>query len=130
MVKQALARPGTRGLLAGMVVAGIAIGLGIGLLDRVEVPEWAKILLAIVPAFTLSAALVSRLRGVFTSEGVERTIWVEASASAFFATILAALTWASLESWAGAPKLSMWAVWLFGFGVWAVLAVILRRRLT
>ena len=61
---------------------------------------------------------------------LDRLIVSESTSLAFFATMLAALTYGLLESFIDAPRLTAWTTWMFGMGSWVVLTHVFRRKLT
>jgi hypothetical protein len=80
-----------------------------------------------------SAALVVAMGLAYQAaagrEGIDREVLFRSASFAFVATLLAAVTYALLESLAGAPRLSMWAVWTFGMLTWAAATGVYRRRM-
>ena len=82
--------------------------------------------LAAVPAVAFLPA--GPLRQV-QREGVERHVLLRSASAAFFATMAAALAYGLLEAFAGVAPLSAW--WCYGLGMssWAVVSLVLGRRL-
>lgn len=61
------------------------------------------------------------------SNELDRFLFSESSSIAFFATMLAVLTYGLLEALVAAPRLSAWTAWMFGMSAWALVTVWLRR---
>ncbi len=61
---------------------------------------------------------------------LDRVLFTEGTSLAFFVTMIAALTYGLLEAWVDAPRLSAWTTWAVGMGSWAVLSLVLRRRVS
>jgi hypothetical protein len=82
--------------------------------------------LAAVPAvaFLLAGPLRQLQR-----ESVERQVLLQSASAAFFATISAALAYGLLEAFAGLSPLSAWWLYGLGMGSWAVVSLVLGRRL-
>jgi hypothetical protein len=87
---------------------------------------WVGAVLAIPSIVCAVAAITVQARGVRRREGVERVEYVETTSVAFIATMLSALAYGFLQSWAGAPHLSAFWVWFYGMGVWGVLTILRR----
>lgn len=82
--------------------------------------------LAAVPA--VAFLLAGPLRQV-QREGVERQVLLQSASAAFFATMSAALAYGLLEAFAGLSPLSAWWLYGLGMGSWAVVSLVLGRRL-
>ena len=106
------------------------IGLSalLGSLHHHHPSAWLAGLLCLPAAVLGGYAVVHRFHEVRAGEGLESHVQTESAALAFLATVLAALTYALLEDFAHAPRLSMWAVWTFGLASWLAAKVILRYR--
>lgn len=94
---------------------------------RAEV-EWLGPLLAVGAGGALAVAMVWAVKTARRQEGVERAVFHESGAIAFILTIVGAAIYALFEAFADAPKLSMWAVWGFGWAVYTVVSGVLRHR--
>jgi hypothetical protein len=88
---------------------------------------WVGALLAVPPIAAVVYALAVQASGIRSREGIERSAYLESTSIAFVATMLSALTYGFLESWAGAPKLSAFWVWFYGMGLWAVVSTLWKR---
>jgi hypothetical protein len=105
----------------------VLVAVGSVLAKREPQPREA---LTAVTIATMAAAIglvVSLVRLGRASKELERLLFAEATSIAFFVTMMAAITYALAETWLGAPKQSMWLVWLVGMWTWALLAILLRR---
>jgi hypothetical protein len=82
---------------------------------------------------TIVAALLSvgvAIRRARRTDELDRLIVSESTSLAFFATMLAVLTYGLLESFIDAPRLTAWNTWMFGMSSWIVLTFVFRRKLT
>jgi hypothetical protein len=112
---------------AGLYVAATDIGIGARELEDARWAMW------IVAAATIAGGLIfmrSVVRSVRSEKELEKVINTDATSIAFFAVMLAALTYALLETYVDLPRISMWLVWSVGMGTWAVMSFVVRRRLT
>ena len=112
---------------AGLYIAATDIGIGVRELGNVRWAIW------IVAAATIAAGLIfmrSVVRYVRSEKELEKVISTDATSIAFFAVMLSALTYALLETYLDLPRVSMWLVWSFGMGTWAVMSFVVRRRFT
>lgn len=75
-----------------------------------------------------AAGMVLVVQAVRGSQELERLISFESTSIAFFATMIAAVTYALLESWLDLPSLSAWFVFAFGMGSWILADRIFNRR--
>jgi hypothetical protein len=91
-------------------------------------PKGALIGIAIATIGTALAGLGFFIRAGRRSTELERLLFAESTSTAFFVTMLFALTWSLLEAWIDAPKLSMWVVWSVGMFSWGVLSGVFKRR--
>jgi hypothetical protein len=57
-------------------------------------------------------------------------VFLRSAAFSFFATVLAAMSYAMFEALDGAPHLSMWTVWTFGMLTWAASTAVVKARLS
>lgn len=85
-------------------------------------------LLALPGAAAAGYAVISQIRHVNRRDGIERHMQAEALGLAFLLTMLGALTYGLLETYARLPHLSMWFVWGFGMSAWGLASLLLRRR--
>ena len=92
-------------------------------------PAGVAVLLALLPPALVIALIVGELRRVHASEGVERLLYTESSALAFWVVIATALIYGWLEPVLHAPRLSMVFVVLYGLLARALLTKIGSRRL-
>ena len=88
---------------------------------------WVGALLAVPPIAAVVYALAVQASGIRRREGIERSAYLESTSIAFVATMLSALTYGFLESWAGAPKLSAFWFWFYGMGLWSVVSTLWKR---
>jgi hypothetical protein len=126
-----------RALSSAVVSRPLAIGMGIYaallvsavvVLNTVHHPPLAlTVILAVLPPAAATAAILGQRRQIRGREGIERTVLTEATSLSFYATALSALAYGFLESWAGAPHLSMLWVYFYAMAVWALLSVLLGR---
>lgn len=104
------------------------VGIGSVLQAQEPRPDGALIAIAV-------GTIVSGVGGVFLlvrigreSKELDRLLFSEATSMAFFVTMTCALSYALLESWIEAPRLSMWFVWTVGMGAWILAAALFKRR--
>jgi hypothetical protein len=105
----------------------ILVGVGSALQAREPRPDGALIAIA---AGTIVSGVVGLLlvaRKGRQSRELDRMLFTEATSIAFFVTMVSAISYALLESWIDAPKLSMWFVWTVGMGAWIVASTAFRR---
>jgi hypothetical protein len=106
----------------------LLVGVG-SLLQGLE-PRPDAALIAIAAGTVVAAAcavVLLVIHGRRTRE-LDRMLFTEATSVAFFVTMVSALSYALLEAWIEAPKLSMWFVWTVGMGAWIVASTVFRRR--
>ncbi|HYD09906.1 MAG TPA: hypothetical protein VEA78_07375 [Acidimicrobiales bacterium] len=113
----------------GSWLLGLAVGMAVLLFAVMARPDdgdvtWSGWLAAGVIAAAVAIGMAATVRWVRSREGVERRELTEATSIAFFVTVLAAATYATFESIADAPRLSMWVVWGVGMGTWSVVSVV------
>ncbi|MFG1996256.1 hypothetical protein ACGFJ7_40400 [Actinoplanes sp. NPDC048988] len=108
-------------------VAGIAGAVARTLIAE-EAEGWVAAAVAGVAAvgFLVVALVVGR--AALRREGVERTVAVESSALAFWATVGAALTYSIVDSFADVPALKGPWVLLFGLLAWTVAQATRQER--
>ncbi|XVU21774.1 hypothetical protein ACQPZJ_31460 [Actinoplanes sp. CA-054009] len=106
-------------------VAGIASALAVTLIADEPGPWTAATIACVATAGLLAVALVVG-RSALRREGVERTVAVESSALAFWATVGAALTYTIVDSFADVPALK--GVLLFGLFAWCVAQAMRQER--
>lgn len=82
-------------------------------------PEWFSTAVAVLASAALAVHMVTTVRRLWRHEGVERQVFMEATAISFFVTLVACAIYALFEYWTGAPTLSLWWVWNFGMVSWA-----------
>jgi hypothetical protein len=106
----------------------VLVGVGSVLQTQEPRPSGALIAIAIGTIVAAGIALFASVRKGRRSRELDRMLFTEATSVAFFVTMLSAVTYALLESWVDAPKLSMWFVWTVGMGAWIVSATTFKRR--
>lgn len=79
-------------------------------------------------AVALSVAITFVARRRWLSEGVERVVFLEATCIAFFVTVVGSGGYALFEVLAGAPRISLWAVWSVGMLAWVVAGAVRGHR--
>lgn len=92
-------------------------------------PDWQRWVLAGATIAMALAAVGVLIRAGRRSKELERFVFSESTSLAFFATMLAALTYALLESLVEAPRLTAWSAWAFGMGGWGVISIAMSRSL-
>ncbi len=142
-----------RGAALAVWGTGAAVALGVALVKRKPRIFVVGVSLALLPAIFLLAenesapkpALIAAVGAFALAGGVgwffsfrdagrmnelERFLYSESASVAFFATMLATLAYALLESWFALPKLHVF--WVVGFGCWVQLiaSFVLKRRYT
>jgi multisubunit Na+/H+ antiporter MnhB subunit len=106
----------------------VLVGVGSVLQAREPRPDGALIAIAVGTIVTGVVGLVYVARKGRQSRELDRMLFTEATSIAFFVTMVSAISYALLESWIDAPKLSMWFVWTVGMGAWIVASSVFRRR--
>jgi hypothetical protein len=91
-------------------------------------PKAALVLIAGGSVLAAIAFMISTVRRGRASTELELQLFSQSTSIAFFVTMIGAITYALLESWIDAPRLSMWVVWSVGMGSWALLSILLQRR--
>jgi hypothetical protein len=118
-----------RGFVLGMVAYFVFVIVAVVVLKAVHHPAaWVGAVLAVPPVGAAVFALTSQFRSIPRREGVERTALTDAAAWSFYVVALSALAYFFVEAWAGAPKLSMIWVWVYGMTVFAVASMLTNRR--
>lgn len=114
--------------LVGLFLAyAILLGIGRATIDEGDPSTGARWALAGATIAVALAAIGLMIRAGRRSNELDRYLFSESSSVGFFATMLAVLTYGLLESLVAAPRLSAWAVWMFGMSVWVMAAIWLRR---
>ena len=113
-------------LLAAYVVV---LYLVVATPDNGESVPSGPVAAAVAASIAVAAVLVG-VRKERAKAGIEREVFLRATSIAFFVTVLSSVVYALFESLAGAPTISMWAVWSVGMASWAVAATVLQRRLS
>lgn len=104
------------------------IFLATHLLRNQPVEPW-RVLVALMPLVPIALVFVAVLRFMLHTDEMIRRVHINALAIAAGLTAFLALTWGCLEM-AGLPKLSAWWAFMCVDVVWAVAALILRKRMT
>lgn len=91
-------------------------------------PAWFPGAMAVASIVVVAAILSLTIRYGHRSRELERVLFADSTSIAFFATMIGAVTYALLETWLDAPRVSMWLVWVFGMGSWFLASVLLGRR--
>lgn len=113
------------GFIAAYVLFVIA---GVVIADS-EQPN--RVALGVVAAGTIATAaggILVAIRAGRRSKELERLLFSESTSIAFFATMLAAVTYGLLESWFDAPVMSAWMFWSIGMASWFIASFVARRR--
>jgi len=111
--------------VTAMAIGCVAVFISFG----GDPPLAVAVLLALLPPALCIVFIVGELRRVHASEGVERLLYTESSALAFWVVIATALIYLWLEPVLHAPRLSMAFVVLYGLLARALLTKIGSRRL-
>lgn len=61
---------------------------------------------------------------------LDRVLFTEAAAVAFFGTLLVAGGYAALETYGDLPRLSFAWIPVIGFGIWGISALVFKRRVS
>lgn len=88
---------------------------------------------AVVPILGGAAMLVSLAWApvaVLRREGIEREVLLRATCFGFFVTVLGSAFYAMFESFADAPRVSMWVPYAVGMLTWSIAASVLQHRTT
>jgi hypothetical protein len=124
-----LVRLSRSGVVAAWSAYILLIGAGSVVKEMQHPPRpWTRWVIA---GATVAAGLIAMTAVVRTarrSKELERFLSVEATSLAFFTTMIGVITYALLEVWVSAPRLSMWVVWTFGMFSWAAYSIVLGRR--
>lgn len=91
-------------------------------------PPWTDPVRAAGTMLLLVVVLVSVLTSARRVRELERLLFTEATSIAFFVTVIGATAYAGLQALLDVPRLSFAWVSLFGFAVWGIAALLLRRR--
>ena len=119
---------GSRPLALGMGLYAFLLAIAVVVLNVVNHPPVAlAVVIALLPPLAAVGGILGQRRAIRSREGVERVVLTEATSMAFFLTALTALTYGFLQSWAGAPQLSMLWVYFFAMAAWALSSVWLSR---
>ena len=113
-------------LLMGVYVLSVGVGTVLQVQD--PKPKAALVAVAIGTIAAAVGAMIVRIRSGRRSRELERLLFSESSSIAFFVTVLGAVSYALLETWIDAPRVSMWFVWSFGMVAWGIASAIFRRR--
>ena len=108
-------------------ITGIAVAIAVTL-TREEPAAWVAATIAGVAAAGLLVVALVVGRAAMRREGVERTVAVESSALAFWATAGAALTYSMVDSFADLPALKGPRVLLFALLAWTVAQATRQER--
>ncbi len=92
-------------------------------------PKWFGTAVAALASVALAVHMAVTVRQLWRREGVERQVFMEATAIAFFVTLVAGGVYALFEYLAGAPRLSMWWLWFFGMVAWGAISTFRMRQL-
>lgn len=92
-----------------------------------DASRWAVAVGSILAALVW---LTGTIRFIRRTTEVDRFISLESTSIAFFVTMVSVLTYALLESWIELPKLSMWFPWTVGMGTWAILTIVVKRKVS
>lgn len=106
----------------------LLIGAGSVLQSVKPRPTAALVAVAVGTIFAAIGFMAFTVRAGRQSRELERMLFSESTSIAFFVTMVGAITYALLEAWIDAPKVSMWLVWTLGMGTWAIGSLILGRR--
>ena len=93
-------------------------------------PLWTDALRAGGMMLLLVLVLVAVLTSARRVRELERVLFTEATSIAFFVTVVGATAYAGLQALLDLPRVSFAWVSVFGFAVWAVSALLVRRRYT
>lgn len=101
-----------------------------GVLHEAQYPPklWTMWIIAGTTIAAAAAAMVLVVRAVGRARELDRLISVESISIAFFATMIGSLTYALLEVWVKAPRLSMWVPWSIGMFTWGLATALFQRR--
>jgi hypothetical protein len=126
---KALRATGVRPLALGMTAYTVLLLIAVVVLNAIEHPPLVlTVLLALIPPCAAVAGVLGQRREIRSWEGVERAVLTEATSLAFYVTAFAALTYGFLEAWAGAPRLSMFIVYIVAMGAWGLISFPMYRR--
>ena len=110
----------------GAIVLLVALDDEEGPLDG----TWGEPVFVALAAACLSFAVIRAARDLWRTEGVERRVLLESTSVAFFATVLAAATYALAEVLSDAPQLPMWTVGALALCAWVGSWIVVRRRVS
>lgn len=107
-----------------VILTGLALWVG-GLLAAILVSyghlsDWAVGALIVVSMVGVALILGSLARLLLGREGVERSLYIESSALAFWAVVFAAFTYGLVDAFTDLPPVRMTNVAVFALFVWAV----------
>jgi hypothetical protein len=115
-------------ILVAMGVYSLFAGTGVFLAHNVHPDPIVLWIVAGLTAASAAVALVFAAIAGLREKELDRLIFSNASAIAFFAMMLVALTYALLDNWLRVPALSPW--WIVGTGAltWVAVFIGLQRR--
>ena len=113
----------------GPVWLGLAVTYGAVLAWQLDGRHVNAAIVAVAAAALIAGVMVG-VRTAWRSDGVDRQVLMLSAAVSFFLTMAAAVGYALFESLSTAPRLSMWVVWAFGGGTWALSSLVIRRRMS
>jgi hypothetical protein len=126
---KALRGNGVRPLVLGMTAYAVLLVIAVVVLNAIPHPPLAiTVVLSLLPPCAAVAGVLGQRREIRAREGVERAVLIEATSLAFYVTAFAALTYGFLEAWAGAPRLSMFVVYIVAMAAWGVISIPMYRR--
>lgn len=113
----------------GGAMVPIIVGTGVQRFLEPD-PPWTDVLRAAGVMFALVVILVVVLTTARRVRELERLLFTEATSIAFFVTVVGATAYAGVQALLDTPQLSFAWISLFGFAVWGITALLLRRRYT
>jgi hypothetical protein len=128
-MRKTLRGTGVRPLVLGMTAYAVLLVIAVVVLNTVQhPPPVLTVLLALIPPCAAIAGVLGQRREIRAREGVERAVLIEATSLAFYVTAFAALTYGLHKVWAGAPRLSMFVVYIVAMGAWGLISIPMYRR--
>lgn len=119
-----------RPLLVCLVAYFVLLIVTGGVLEQMDDPPLAlTVVLSLLPPAAAAVGLYLQRSRIREEDGLERTIYSESAAIAFLVTMLSALSYGFLQESTDAPSLSGFVVWSFGMGMWALVSMVMNRRL-
>ena len=123
-VARRAAKTDTRSLVA--LAVGIAFGVMAG--SALEFPRGVEIVVIVLAnVVSIGPVVLTYLSGREKRE-LDRAIFTDAAAAAFFVTMLALIAYAFAEAWFDAPRVLAIGCWAFGMAAWFVSTIVIRRR--